>query len=944
MKNLPRPRRSAALCAALAALATTATLATALPASTAEPAAVDGASSASAAASCWEIKQTSPSAPSGVYWLLTPAMAAPEQFYCDQTTDGGGWVLIGRGREGWKELYEGVGTPAQVRGTVTGTGAFTPRQLPSDLVDGLLNGQAPDELEDGVRLRRALDKTGSEWQEVRYRTDNQPRWSWALGSATPVTSGSFGTTAFTGGRTASFGTDQTYSRVVTSEAEAQAWTQGFAYGSQARGENSASTYIWSNTATAGNPRPFTQIYLRPKLTQANAGFTALPASGTPGNTQQARPETGAVPTSWGVTGLANGSGELNSEVQAFAQIGNTVYVAGNFRYVQKDSAGTGRVEQSYLAGFDVNTGEWISGFRPNLNGQVKALAVLPNGTLAIGGTFSTLNGQPAGAVTAIDPVSGAAAPGWRLGVENRVSGGAVQIRSLEVREGWLYVGGAFTHLTGATGNPVYARSAARVAAATGQPDGTWNPAFNGTVVDVDPSADGQRLYAAGYFSTSNTANTYRAAAIGTGAGASVVPWDFVPSSGDRAGYQQGIEEVGNRVWVGGAEHSLFSFDTATLTRQSTNITLSGGDFQDVSAANGIVYGSCHCGHWNYSGASTWPSVGSNFQMADKINLIGAWDAGTGEYIPGFNPVMKGRAGYGIWSAFVDSRGILWAGGDLVSSVSSAGRNQWSGGYARFAPADATAPSTPDGFTVSSAGGNDTLRWSAAAGSPALYHVLRNDRVVATTTATTFSLPAVAGARYYVRAADAAGNFSATTAAAGSTGVVPPAPQALIPAGSQWKYRFSGEAPPTGWTGTAFNDAGWSTGTAALGWGTTNLGTTLTASGTKPLSSHYRKTVQVPDPSQLASVTLTTRADDGVVVYVNGVEVARANMPAGTPNHNTYATAAPSTAAAVAAPVVVTVPGSAFTAGTNVISAEVHSNYRSTPSASFDLTASMNLHR
>jgi formylglycine-generating enzyme required for sulfatase activity len=89
---------------------------------------------------------------------------------------------------------------------------------------------------------------------------------------------------------------------------------------------------------------------------------------------------------------------------------------------------------------------------------------------------------------------------------------------------------------------------------------------------------------------------------------------------------------------------------------------------------------------------------------------------------------------------------------------------------------------------------------------------------------------------------------------------------------------------------------------------------------------------------VASVTLTTRADDGIVVYVNGVEVLRKNISAGTVTSGTYASSAVSASTAVANPVTVSIPGSAFTTGTNVIAAEVHSNYRSTPSHSFELSA------
>ncbi|MBX8996800.1 hypothetical protein HCH15_11515, partial [Corynebacterium testudinoris] len=65
---------------------------------TVEAAKRDGRTMDTAAGSCWEIKQKFPSQPSGSYWLLTPTMQAPQQFYCDQDMDGGGWVLIGQGR------------------------------------------------------------------------------------------------------------------------------------------------------------------------------------------------------------------------------------------------------------------------------------------------------------------------------------------------------------------------------------------------------------------------------------------------------------------------------------------------------------------------------------------------------------------------------------------------------------------------------------------------------------------------------------------------------------------------------------------------------------------------------------------------------------------------------------------------------------------------------
>ncbi|QNN82707.1 hypothetical protein H3H54_01775 [Brachybacterium sp. Z12] len=109
-------------------------------------------------------------------------------------------------------------------------------------------------------------------------------------------------------------------------------------------------------------------------------------------------------------------------------------------------------------------------------------------------------------------------------------------------------------------------------------------------------------------------------------------------------------------------------------------------------------------------------------------------------------------------------------------------------------------------------------------------------------------------------------------------------------------------------------------------------------GTKPLTAYFRRSFTVDDATQVAALELTTRADDGVVVYVNGTEVARSNMPTGSIGHGTYASAAPNAAAALANPVTVTVPGDLLVSGENVITAEVHLNYRSSPTASFELTA------
>ena len=60
------------------------------------------------------------------------------------------------------------------------------------------------------------------------------------------------------------------------------------------------------------------------------------------------------------------------------------------------------------------------------------------------------------------------------------------------------------------------------------------------------------------------------------------------------------------------------------------------------------------------------------------------------------------------------------------------------------------------------------------------------------------------------------------------------------------------------------------------------------------------------------------------------------MPAGSVGAGTYATAAPRTSAAVAAPVTFEVPAELLVTGRNVVAVSVHLNYRGTADSSFDL--------
>ncbi|MFT4109066.1 LamG-like jellyroll fold domain-containing protein, partial [Propionicimonas sp.] len=748
-----------------------------------DPAKYSGLTSDTAAASCWEIKQLNPTAPTGSYWLLTPAMSAPAQFWCDQDTDGGGWVKVGQGRQNWEYETKGRGSassllvdlPAADSGTV---------QLPTSVVDGLLNSASVSTLDDGIRVRRALDTAGTTWQEVRFKPTKSAGFYWTMGALWPLTSWSIGSTSGTSGTTSSFGTGSSTSVVdTTNSSSAQNYTWSFSYGSGVAGSSAASSYLWSATNNAGSARPFSFVYVRPKLMSANMTYSRIANSGTPKSEQASVPDANAMVNPWGVTGMAGVySREGDVEVQDMVAIGNTMYVGGAFKYVQRDSSGTGQVQQSFLAAFNATTGEFISTFKPVLNEQVLAVSPTGDGRLAIGGKFTTVGGQAAAGFAIIDATTGALS-GPQPTLSNSASPGSVRVEVIKYSGGDLFIGGSFTHTTGPTGATRYTRNASRINAATAMPVVGWAPEFNGSVNDLDLTSDGSKAFYAGFFTQTGTVTTNRAAALPTSG--SPTPYDWTPTWSSTNDYQRTIETKGNRVYVGGSEHSMFSYDINTFQRLSTHITNPKGDFQTLLAAGDFLYGGSHSNWFIYQDATNWPSVGSAWTRADGVSWITAWKLGSDGKpvsVPSFTPAITSRTGEAGWATAVAPDGTIWAGGDFTTARLTTGAGGWTGAFVRFGFTDGTAPNTPTNFrSTATTSSTVTLAWSAPSGgigSGGSYQILRDNRVIASTTSTSITVPLDGERRYFVRAADKAGNLSASTSVVTVAGGNP-APVATI---------------------------------------------------------------------------------------------------------------------------------------------------------------------
>ncbi len=113
---------------------------------------------------------------------------------------------------------------------------------------------------------------------------------------------------------------------------------------------------------------------------------------------------------------------------------------------------------------------------------------------------------------------------------------------------------------------------------------------------------------------------------------------------------------------------------------------------------------------------------------------------------------------------------------------------------------------------------------------------------------------------------------------------------VLSAGSVWNYHDQGSNLGSAWRESSYNDSSWSSGNAELGYGDGNEATVVSFGGdanNKHVTTYFRKTVNVAAGDYLTA-TLQLRRDDGVVVFLNGVEIARDNLPGGTINYDTFA--------------------------------------------------------
>lgn len=179
---------------------------------------------------------------------------------------------------------------------------------------------------------------------------------------------------------------------------------------------------------------------------------------------------------------------------------------------------------------------------------------------------------------------------------------------------------------------------------------------------------------------------------------------------------------------------------------------------------------------------------------------------------------------------------------------------------------------------------------------------------------------------------------------------PTGPRTLVQRGADWRYYDLGNEPaPSGlltWRDPGFPDSGWGHGPAVLGFSGQNANPIATrtrryvngVSAPQVTTTYLRHTFSLAATNDISLLVMDILRDDGVVVYLNGVEVEewRDNMPpgptrydlfatevVGAPDQNTYFTRAASV-------------GHLLRLGINTMAVEVHQSNANSSDVYFDM--------
>jgi len=161
--------------------------------------------------------------------------------------------------------------------------------------------------------------------------------------------------------------------------------------------------------------------------------------------------------------------------------------------------------------------------------------------------------------------------------------------------------------------------------------------------------------------------------------------------------------------------------------------------------------------------------------------------------------------------------------------------------------------------------------------------------------------------------------------------------AWIGAGSTWSYSDQGLDLGTNWVQPQYDDSSWARGQGRLGYSAPGITTTVSFGSdptNKYITTYFRQSFVVPANVRYTNLNVRLNRADGAVVWLNGQELFRVNLPSGQILFTNLAT--------------LSVTGDALNTyyssnranpflpvGTNMLAVEIHKASATGPSLSFD---------
>ena len=245
--------------------------------------------------------------------------------------------------------------------------------------------------------------------------------------------------------------------------------------------------------------------------------------------------------------------------------------------------------------------------------------------------------------------------------------------------------------------------------------------------------------------------------------------------------------------------------------------------------------------------------------------------------------------------------------------------------------------SPNGGETLGTGASFTVRWATTGAIPLVDLDLSGDGGLTfaplargLANAGTFSFtPAAAAARALLKVSEPDGTSDVSDAP-----FTVSATQQVVPFGSVWRYDDRGIDQGSAWVAPGFDDATWKAGPAQLGYGDGDEKTVLVKTSPVRPTAYFRTRFTLASPPTQAS--LRVLHDDGVAVFVNGVQVFSKYLSGGL----AYAAWADTTTENENSAAPIALSPNPFVAGVNVIAVEVKQSNPVSSDLSFDLELSV----